>query len=808
MKNHLFRFLALLFISLPVFAQDGDIVTVEEANASYFEVPRETLYLHVNKSAYVTGEEIWFKGYAYDRQNNLPSINSTNFEVEIFDEQGKEIYDGVFMGNNGSFQGNIKVDSTWSSGTYFMRASTHWMHNFAEDETYTKKIRIIKDELPEVVTSENVQYDFQLLPEGGHVVSNTFNTIGFKLINDQGYGVAFDRGVIQDELGNEVTTFSSNALGLGKFNITPTLGKTYRALIKLNDGREIEGKFPQIERKGISISINNLIEDELAIELNTNAYTIKELLKDDYTILIRNDHLSKKVKVRFRGKELKKKLSIKRSDLYAGMNILTLFKEDMPVLERLVFNPINIQDDGIKVSTYGATKDSLSIAVALSNWNSAYDLSVSVLPSETKAYSHSDNIHSAMLLRPYIKGFIEDEKRYFTNIDRDNIYDLDLLLITQGWSKFKWEHIFNNNPEVKYDFNQGFRITGKIQDKKREAVDKVYLYPTINNGAKLVQVNQDNTFEIDNFFPQKGEKLRISGIAAQGDFNKSGLYLQVQSNRIHRPFLNTFPIADKQYTQKIQNKVVVPYNFLSDIQELETVELEGDAEEELGRTSSIQIPKFFELNSKKITLEKAEQYYSVLDYIQSTRKFKVLRDNASFVRILPPWAPEYSLPVGQDPTQEILDQLSEGTDVAVYLDEILLSELSILWDLRTADVDRIYMDRVSYGGGARAGAAGSIRIYTRRYPLVRGDNRDKEYLEYEFTKGFEPTKEFYNPGYTNYKDPFFVNYGAIYWQPKLHFDKTGTAVFKIPNTGLDNVTLHIEGMMSDGSLVSKTQKVK
>jgi len=291
MKNHLFRFLALLFISLPVFAQDGDIVTVEEANASYFEVPRETLYLHVNKSAYVTGEEIWFKGYAYDRQNNLPSINSTNFEVEIFDEQGKEIYDGVFMGNNGSFQGNIKVDSTWSSGTYFMRASTNWMHNFAEDETYTKKIRIIKGELPEVVTSENVQYDFQLLPEGGHVVSNTFNTIGFKLINDQGYGVAFDRGVIQDESGNEVTTFSSNALGLGKFNITPTLGKTYRALIKLNDGREIEGKFPQIERKGISISINNLIEDELAIELNTNAYTIKELLKDDYTILIRNDHL-------------------------------------------------------------------------------------------------------------------------------------------------------------------------------------------------------------------------------------------------------------------------------------------------------------------------------------------------------------------------------------------------------------------------------------------------------------------------------------------------------------------------------------
>ncbi|SHI94984.1 hypothetical protein [Aquimarina spongiae] len=801
MKNHLFQFLALLFISLPVFAQGGDIVTVEEANASYFEVPRETLYLHVNKSTYVTGEEIWFKGYAYDRQNNLPSINTTNFEVEIFDEQGNEVYDGVFIGSNGSFQGNIKVDSTWSSGTYFMRTSTHWMHNFVEDETYTKKIRIIKDELPEVVTSENTQYDFQLLPEGGHVVANTFNTIGFKLINDQGYGITFDRGVIQDELGNEVTTFSSNALGLGKFNIAPRLGKTYRALIKLKDGREIEGKFPQIEKKGVSISINNLIDEELAVELNTNTATIKELIKDNYAILIRNDHLSKKVKVRFKAKELKKKLSIKRSDLYEGMNILTLFKEDMPVLERLVFNPINIQDDGIKVSTYSTTTDSLMVEVAAPSWDHAYDLSVSVLPSETKAYAHTDNIHSAMLLRPYIKGFIENEKRYFTNVDRDKIYDLDLLLITQGWSKYKWKNIFNSSPKVKYNFNQGFRITGKIQDRKREEVDNVYLYPTINNGAKLVEVNQDNTFEIDNFFPQKGEKLRISGIKTKGDFKKSGLYLQVQSDRIHRPFFNTFPVADKQYTQKIQNKVVVPYNFLSDVQELETVELKGSSQKELERTSSIQIPKFFELNSKKITLEKAEQYYSILDYIQSTGKFNVQRDNASFVRILTRRGTTISLPVGQAPP------IGVGTGVNVYLDDFLLADLGILWDLRTADVDRIYTDFIGYGAGAR-GAGPTIRLYTRRYPLVRTHDGDKNYLEYEFTKGFEPTKEFYNPGYTNYKDPFFVNYGAIHWQPRLHFDNTGTAVFKIPNTGLENITLHLEGMMSDGSLISKTHKIK
>ena len=794
MKNHLSRFLALLFISLPVFAQDGDIVTVEEANASYFKVPRETLYLHVNKSTYVTGEEIWFKGYAYDRQNDLPSINSTNFEVEIFDEQGKEIYDGVFMGNNGSFQGNIKVDSTWSSGTYFMRASTHWMHNFAEDETYTKKIRIIKGELQEVAASENIQYDFQLLPEGGHLVSNTFNTIGFKLINDQGYGVAFDRGVIQDEQGNEVTTFSSNELGLGKFNLTPSSGKRYRALIKLNNGHEIEGEFPKVKNKGISMSVNNLMDNEVIMQFNTNESTIKDLLFGNYVVLIRKNHLSKKMKIYFKPKELEKTISISRSDLYKGMNTITLFKGDMPVLERLVFNPINIQDDGIKVSSYGKAKDSLAIEVAISDWDRTYDLSVSVLPSETKAYSHSDNMYSAMLLRPYIKGFIEDEKRYFTNVDRDNVYDLDLLLITQGWSKYKWENIFNNNPEVKYNFNQGFRITGKIQDKKREAVDKVYLYPTINNGAKLVEVNQDNTFEIQNFFPQKGEKLKISGVKSKGRFMKSGVYLQVQSDRIQKPFFNTFPVAEKRFNEKIQNKVVVPYNFLSDVQELDEVELKGSAQIELEKTSRIQIPKFFDLNSKKITLDLAERYFNIVDYLFFTGKFIITdRDNPIALRI-----------------RSRRSNLFGQGSVPVFIDGILIpnDNLGLLLDLRTAEVDKIYTDTVGYGVASRGGTgAGAIRIYTRRFPLIRTRTSDRNYLEYEFKKGFEPVKEFYNPEYSNYEDPFFINYGAIYWQPRLRFDKTGTAVFKIPNTGLENVTLHIEGMMSDGSLISKAHRV-
>ncbi len=810
MKNHLFGLLTLLLSVFPVFSQEKD-TNVVEANASYFNIPRETLYLHVNKSIYITGEEIWFKGYAYDRQNNLPSLNTTNFEIEIFDEQGNEVYDGVFMGNNGSFQGNILVDNSWSSGTYFIRAATHWMHNFIEDETYTQKIQIIKDELPAQTSRKIENYDFQLLPEGGHIVANTFNTIGFKLINDQGYGVAFDQGVVQDELGNEVTTFSSNTLGLGKFNITPVPGKQYRALIQLKNGDEVEAEFPKIHDKGVSLSINNLMEDEVVMQFNTNEATIKELVFSDYMVLIRKNHLSKKMKIYFKSKELKKTISIPRSDLYAGINTITLFKENTPVLERLIFNPVETTEDEITILRNTTSSDSVSIAVQAPNKTIAYDLSVSVLPSETKAYAHQDNIRSAMLLQPYLKGYIENAKHYFTNIDRDKIYDLDLLLISQGWSKFTWEHIFKHTPEVRYNFNQGFKITGKIQNKKKIKVDKVYFYPSINNGAKLVEVNQDNTFEVENFFPQKGEKLKISGVMAKGSFKKSGAYLQVQSERINRPFESIIPPLEKKYILNERNKVVVPYNFADNVQELEAVQLKGSSQKELKKTSRIRIPKYFELNSKKITLEKAEQYFSILDYIASTGRFRVLNQSPINVQILPQSSVPLGLPqvsVNDGQLEAAVPKVVEQPKpVAVYLDDVLLSDYGILWDYRTADVDRIYMDRVNYGGGARGGGSGSIRIYSRRFPLVRTRTPDQDYLEYEFKKGFEPVKEFYNPGYITYNDPFFVNYGTIFWKPKLAFDENGLAIFKIPNTSLDNVTLHIEGMMGNGTLISKTHVI-
>ena len=79
-KNYIFLFLFLL-PSLSLFGQKDQ--KAEDTYATYFNLPRETLYLHLNKTTYLSGEEIWFKGYAYDQKNQLTSKATTNFNVGI-----------------------------------------------------------------------------------------------------------------------------------------------------------------------------------------------------------------------------------------------------------------------------------------------------------------------------------------------------------------------------------------------------------------------------------------------------------------------------------------------------------------------------------------------------------------------------------------------------------------------------------------------------------------------------------------------------------------------------------------------------
>ena len=185
--------------------------TIEDEYAAYFTLPREALYVHLNKTTFLKGEEIWFKGYTYDQKNQLSSKATTNIYVGVYDAAGNQLKKALFKAENGITQGNFKIDSTFSGGTYYIKASTNWMKNFKENDAFVQKIEIISDqevtENKETTTTKS--YDFQFLPEGGHIVVNTLSNVGFKVIDEQGKGVSVS-GIVYNSSKKQVASFESS----------------------------------------------------------------------------------------------------------------------------------------------------------------------------------------------------------------------------------------------------------------------------------------------------------------------------------------------------------------------------------------------------------------------------------------------------------------------------------------------------------------------------------------------------------------------------------------------------------------------
>jgi hypothetical protein len=122
-KNH-FIFLCLVLISLKIQAQ-------------------ESVFVHTDKSDYISGEIIQFKAYLV---NNCSQEISNISKVMYFQLTG---YSGIELSGlranieNGTCKGQIKLPNSLKTGHYFLSAYTNRMRNYPIKACFNKKILII-----------------------------------------------------------------------------------------------------------------------------------------------------------------------------------------------------------------------------------------------------------------------------------------------------------------------------------------------------------------------------------------------------------------------------------------------------------------------------------------------------------------------------------------------------------------------------------------------------------------------------------------------------------------------------------------
>ncbi len=784
-----FAFAVFIFLSFQtnLKAQEKSFDKTINAFQDYSTAYREVAYCHLNKSTYIKGEMLGFSSYVFNKDLKKPSTLTKNLYCIITDSTNKVIKSKLVKVKDGFANNIFTIDSLFTSGNYTFKAYTNWMRNFDEHNTFVETFKIIDPEVETKVIGKVVEnsIDAQFLPEGGYFVNAVKTNVGVVIKNVEGFGVSNAEGVILDNNKQIITTFKTNTLGIGRFLFTPVLNQQYTVEINYLN-KEFTFIIDDIKPKGISISLNDL-KGKLAVEFNTNNKTIKTIKGKPFKLVIHNGKVIKVIDVEINSKSVIK--AINNEELFFGINIFTLFDENnTPVLERLFFNYEGIHFIHSEKPSLAKSKDSLTIKIPFNNltpFNSKSNISVSILPNETKSYQRHHNIISYTFLQPYINGYIENAAYYFTEIDRKKKYDLDNLLITQGWSCYNWNNIFNNKPTNSFAFEDGISIKANRNSNNQ---NHFIIYPLENTEGFIVDLPEnENSFFKSGFYPSEDETLSLGLLNSKGRMIKPNFYMQFYPSAIpdfnnYKPALKPKELSYTKYT------AAIPFAInLDETQQLNEVVVKTD------------------LRQTKIDMLKGSSFNRVYLFDDKIRAM-----NLSLANYISTYIPGYSaidqggnFIIRASNSNSKLGSPSSGP--IVYLNDMRLSSYEFLINFDMSTIDYIAVNRHGLGEGMRGGYSGAIRIYTSN--TFSSKKQKTSFREYSFPLAFSKDKKFYAPKYNTYTDAFFKEYGVIDWIPNCTIDDKGNLNFTIYNPYNNNLKLFIEGVTDDGKFLSETKTI-
>lgn len=785
----------LLCLNFSLFAQDDpkDAEQLSAIYSDYFSLNREAVHLHLNKTLVAPGEDLWFTAYVYSPMFSEPNL-TTNLYVNLYNNKGILLEAKTVDTDNGQGQGHFAL-ATYAPGTYLIKAGTKYMENFSEDSQYTQIFQIVGASDVPVVARE---YDLQLLPEGGHLVANVENSVGVKLIDNSGKGISFSQGKILDSQEQVVTTFKSNSFGLSKFRFLPETGKEYSVVIEFEEGESLRKQVPTPEARGIVLSSTSL-KDQLLFTLRTNEETFPSLKDKIFLFTFHKDGAMTALNIVFSESDKSANLTLKEDALYPGMNTITVFNEQMePVLERLIFNHDRLPREGISASLKAKEADSLVLSLSSPEELGFHSLSVSVLPAESISYSPKNTVTSAFFIEPYIQGDLEDGGYYFDeNIDlRRRDYDLDLLLLTQGWSRYSWKDIFKNPPKELHQHEHGFTLRGSVTKRNPKKHKNLFVGSTTDPLSLIAEISEDGGFNAENLFLQDSAKVTFSLL---NDKNNRMTAPEVVANVF--PLKNTENLSASEIIQmerwenpELKEKTELkplPNDFILEGERLGTVFLES----EVLTAEDKRIQEERKLNK----MEMFGKYDLITEYEAKSNLtlFSILAEKGFEVR--GPHA--YTRRELMRKPLEVSQNFVIPARPAVIVIDGMESDVSELRTMRTSDVEYIYTNITGTGirGSFYNGAGGGyIEVKLNEGRSKKSSTQVSTSI---LSNGFAPPKEFYTPKYNSYKGQAFQNYGTIGWFPEVMLE-AGNLDLKILNTQ-QPVKLFIEGMTEEGVLISE-----
>jgi hypothetical protein len=345
----------------------------------------------------------------------------------------------------------------------------------------------------------SIPKDVQFFPEGGNMLSGVHDKIAFKAINSNGMGIDV-KGVITDDSNNEIVQFESQHLGMGEFIFQPESGKNYKATVSFPDGTKSSYDLPKVLDEGIYLSVNNSNPDSVTVKLSSNLAFLNKFKNTLFYIVAQcNGTIYYAAQTQLQN--LTYLSAIPKSKFPTGiLQFSLLTSEGDPLSERLVFiqhnDLLNVTINTDRPSYLTRQKVHMNLDVKNKNVPDVGTFSLSVIDESKVPYDEDKEttILSYLLLSSEIKGYIEKPNYYFNHVDSKRIDNLDVLMLTQGYTRFDYSDIVaGKNPQLFFAPEQGLKITGMLRTASGIAVPHGNIHMSVSDRLTPYDTNTDES---------------------------------------------------------------------------------------------------------------------------------------------------------------------------------------------------------------------------------------------------------------------------------------------------------------------------
>ena len=753
---------------------------------------KEKVYVHTNKTSYFPDDTIWFKAYVGD-SINYPSVRTRILRVRLFDKDGMTLFSRNVRIKDGAGNGEIELGNAIAPGDYYLQARTNYMRNFGEDYHYLQKITVHGQKI-RMPSSTTLNYDIQLLPEGGNLIEDVDNVLGIKaLIN--GRGIDF-KGSIIDQDGKTITEFQSEHNGLGKCGLIYRKGQNYRAQVQVQD-TVLNIDVPKALAKGVALQVDASDEENLKVYLKTNETTFYDQVYSNYRLLYRQDRQLFDLVHVARLDSLTGLIETKKNLFLDGVHTVTLFADDKPIAERKFYLETNRKEALVSLNQLKIESDSIEYKLDLKGRKKGLlaDLSVSVLPESSEALDQKNTIRSAFLLRPFVKGHIENPAYYFDANNKKRKEHLDLLLLTQGWTHYSLDELIKKiNPDEKYRFKEGFELKGSLKEETK--YKNLVLIPDDLRVVDKIRLNGQSDFVFQNLRVFKGDTVRVAYQNWLGKIIKplDITYDTIEKKSAHRPVIpNRARIAD-------------PGTKVVDL----TAKPKPDGQN-TGNNNGQPENTDETINLEEVIVserKRSEQYIQRRKIIEKYRP--LVRDIGKYYDLpIPELANKHNISLidflGQqgfglrtsDDSRNYLQGTAGSLGVLFLNGEFVQQQLlPSIAQLQIKDIANIMVHSIVVIRNGRRVKLSFFQVFTSGKTTGFFDR-------FVITNGYDRAKKYYAPQY-DFDQERPLTFSEIDWKPRLKTDKNGTVFFKIPrNENFKNYLFSIQGFSDRGHLISE-----